>query len=388
VAVVRAVVAGMIGTFPIGGVAWDYGQYILGLERLGFDVFYLEDNGCWSYDGDSGTYSENGAYGAAFIQSALVDIGSRFGPRWHFRAADGTTYGVSHDAAVHAVAGADVLVNVSGATLLRPEYRDCRRTILIDTDPGWNHFVVFPRADARSDDDQATGYRAHDSFFTYASRIGDPACNLPDLGLDWRRTRPPVVLDAWQPRPPGATWTTVLSWDNYEEPVVVGDLRFGSKADELAPLLDLPRRTSATLELALGGARPPIDELRGHGWLVVDGPDVTRTAARYRDYIASSRGELSVAKNVYVATGSGWFSCRSACYLAAGRPVVVQDTGFSASLPTGVGLLAFRTPKEAVAALETVEADYETHAAAAREFAARHLDATVVLAQMLEEAGV
>jgi hypothetical protein len=381
-------VAGMIGTFPVGGVAWDYGQYVLGLERLGFDVVYLEDNGCWSYDGDAGTYTDRGGYGADFLPAALAEIGSKVGDRWHYRAPNGATFGMSPSDAAEAVAGADVLVNVSGATLLRPEYRDCRRTILIDTDPGWNHYVTFPRKDASGADDAATGYRAHDTFFTYASCMGQPGCELPDLGLRWRPTLPPVVVDAWAARPPGTTWTTVLSWDNYQEPVVVGERQFGSKADELAPLIDLPRRTTATLELALGGAHPPTDELRRHGWLVVNGPDATRTAALYRDYIESSRGELSVAKNVYVATGSGWFSCRSACYLAAGRPVVVQDTGFSASLPSGAGLLAFRTPEEALAGLEAVEADYETHAAAAREFAARHLDAGVVLAQMLEEAGV
>lgn len=386
--VVRAVVAGMIGTFPVGGVAWDYGQYVLGLEQLGFDVFYLEDNGCWSYDGDTGTYSDTGEYGAAFLATALAEIGSSVGARWHFRAAGGTAYGSSADEAAEAVASADVLVNVSGATLLRPEYRSCRRTVLVDTDPGWNHFVTFPRRDRAAADERAAGYRAHDCFFTYATRIGESGCDLPLLDIEWLPTVPPVALDAWRPRPPGATWTTVLSWDNYRAPVVAGSRRFGSKADELAALIDLPRRTDAQLELALGGVDPPTDELRAHGWRVIDGPQVTRTPGLYRSYVESSRGELSVAKNIYVATGSGWFSCRSACYLAAGRPVVVQDTGFSAHLPTGEGVLAFSNAEEALDGIKAVESDYEAHAAAARDVATRHLAADVVLGRMLEQAGV
>jgi hypothetical protein len=151
---------------------------------------------------------------------------------------------------------------------------------------------------------------------------------------------------------------------------------------------DLPSRTLASLEVAAGGTRPPCERWRSLGWSVVDSTAVSETAETYRDYILGSRGEFSVAKNVYVATRSGWFSCRSVCYLAAGRPVVVQDTGFSELLPTGLGLLAFSTPEEAVSGIASVEADYPAHQTAARALACTHFDADLVLSEMLDRIGL
>jgi hypothetical protein len=384
----RAIVAGMIATFPVGGVAWDYGQYALGLERLGFDVYYLEDTGLSAYDARTREYNEDPSYGVAFLQRALALLSPTLAHRWHFRAANGQTYGMERTAFEALVAKADLFLNVSGACLLRDAYMPCLHKVLIDTDPGWNHFVVFPRWDAHPGWQDTHGYRAHDHFFTYAARLGATDCPLPDLGLSWHPTRPPVVLECWPLQFAGQRWTTVMTWDNYGQPLTYQGVTYGSKADEFRALEDLPRRAGISLEIAAGGVHPPCEHWRQLGWSVVDGPTVSRTPERYRDYILHSRGECSVAKNVYAATKSGWFSCRTACYLAAGKPAVVQDTGFSEVIPTGRGLVAFATPDEALAGLAAVEAEYAVHQKAAREVAYRYLEARIVLSELLSKIGL
>ena len=382
----KIVVAGMIATFPVGGVAWDYGQYALGLERLGHEVYYVEDVGFPSYDVRTRTYSDDGASGAEFLGLALAEHSPTLARRWHYRAADGRTYGLDPDAFAGAIADADLFLNVSGGCLLREPYRSCRRKVLIDTDPGWNHFVQYPRMEAAAARGEGRGFRDYDHFLTYATRIGKPGCALPDFGLPWLVTRPPVVAGLWQPRPPAEAWTTVMTWDNYREPIRgPGGATYGTKEVEFGHIERLPSAVSVPLEVAVGGSRPPCDRLRELGWSVVDSHDVSATPATYRDYIERSRGEFSVAKNIYVATGSGWFSCRSVCYLAASRPVVVQDTGFSDSIPGGRGLLTFTDRDGAARALAAVEADYEGHQAAARDLALRHFDASIVLEELLEQ---
>lgn len=383
----KAVVTGMIGCFPVGGVAWDYGQYALGLERLGFDVYYLEDTGLETYDPRTGLYSDDPSYAVAFLGETLAALSPRLGSRWHLRTPSGETYGLSPDDMSEVLATAEVFVNVSGGCLLRDEYLSCKRKVLVDTDPGWNHFVIFPRLDERSGAG-GLGFREHDHFFTYAERIGSDGCNLPDFGLEWYPTRPPVVCDAWGPEPPGTKWTTVMSWDNYLAPVEHDGRSYGSKGPEFERIETLPQRVDVELEIATGGVRPPVERWRSLGWSLVDSQTISRTVDDYRSYVGASRGEFSVAKNIYVATGSGWFSCRSACYLAAGRPVVLQDTGFSSSIPEGKGLIAFRDLDEAVRAVNAVEDDYELHSDAAREVALQHLDSDVVLGDMLAKIGL
>jgi hypothetical protein len=213
------------------------------------------------------------------------------------------------------------------------------------------------------------GYRAHEHFFTYAELIGTGQCSLPTLGLAWQPTRPPVVLQLWRARPPGERWTTVMSWRALPEPIEYRGRRYGGKELEFERIEALPRQTTAALEVAVGGSAP---------------------SERWRSlrYVEGSRGELSVAKNIYVATGCGWFSCRTACYLAAGRPAVIQDTGYSRLFPCGAGVVAFRDLEGAAAGLERIEADYAAHQRAAREFAQTHFASEAVLGSLLERAGV
>jgi hypothetical protein len=384
----RAVVTGMIATYPLGGVVWDYLQYALGLLRLGWEVFYLEDTGGPTYDPTKCEYGDDCSYAVAFLERSLMALAPQLAARWHFRSATGQTFGMQPAVLRDVVSTADLLLNVSGSCLLRNDYLDSPRKVLIDTDPGYNHFVNYPRQEAERLWPGTESFRGHDHFFTYAERIGAADCPLPDFGLPWQPTRPPVMLDCWQPQSPGRTWTTVMTWDNFRRPIEHEGRSYGTKEREFGCIESLPTKATVPLEVAVGGASPPRDHWRALGWSVLDSHDVSRSAEEYRSYIQQSRGEFSVAKNVYVATGSGWFSCRSVCYLAAARPVVVQDTGFSEIIPTGEGILAFTGLESAAAAIAEVEADYSRHQKAAREAARRHFAHDVVLGDLLARIGL
>jgi hypothetical protein len=386
----RAVVTGMIAGYPVGGVAWDYLQYALGLEALGFEVHYLEDSGLPTYDPDRREYGEDCSAGVAFLEATLPAFSPALASRWHFRNAGGRTYGLAAGEIADVVAGADLFLNTSGGTLLRDEYMQSRRKVLIDTDPGRNHFRNWPAWDASPGWLGANSWRAHDHFFTYAECIGRPGCALPSLGISWQPTRPPVVSERWAPEPPGDRWTTVMTWapPNYEKLEHDG-VAYGTKELEFGRIERLPRLVpAAQFEVAVGGSGAPTARWKELGWSVQDSHAASRTAEAYRGYVQRSRGEFSVAKNAYVATRSGWFSCRSVCYLAAGRPVVLQDTGFSEVVPTGEGLLAFSDLDGAARAIEAVERDYAGHQQAAREVARRHFTAERVLGDLLDRIGL
>jgi hypothetical protein len=384
----RAVVTGMIATYPVGGVVWDYGQYAVGLEKLGWEVYYLEDTGSGTYDPEAGLYGEDPSYGARFLSESLAALSPALGKRWHFRAMNGETFGLEAQAFREAVESCDLFLNVSGSALLRPEYAKAPRKVLIDTDPGWNQFVNYPKWDQNPGWLGTLGFRAHDYFFTYAERIGKPDCPLPDFGLAWQPTRPPVIPECWGPKPPADTWTTVMTWDNFRRPIEYGGVTYGTKEKEFVRIESLPGRVATKLEIAAGGDHAPRKLWQEQGWSVVDSHAVSQTPEAYRQYIESSRGEFSVAKNVYAGTRCGWFSCRSVCYLAAGRPVVLQDTGFSEVVPTGEGLVPFTDLDSAVRAIRAVEGSYSRHSAAARRVAEEVFGYQVVLGGMLERVGL
>jgi hypothetical protein len=232
--------------------------------------------------------------------------------------------------------------------------------------------------------------RQHHVFFTFAENIGRPGCRIPTELFRWLPTRQPVVLDAFdagavQVAARRPVLTTVASWEPAEEGPIVDGIEYTGKSTEFERFIDLPRRSPLPLELAMSGGAP-IERLRSHGWRVVDALGVSRDPWAYRDYLAHSFGEWSVAKNAYVASRSGWFSCRTACYLALGVPAVVQDTGFAGIVPSGDGLIAFDSVDEAVEAIERVRREPERHARAARAVAAAHFDSAVVLRDLLDRA--
>lgn len=369
------VVCGIAGQLPLAGVGLHYLQYCLGLRDLGIDVLYLEDNAAWPYHPFEDRPDEEATYSVAW----LAEMFSAFDLAWAYRDPRGRYHGTDEGSVRRMCASADALLNVSGGHEPDDHHRAAKALVYIDTDPG---FVQV--AAARGDGRTRRWLGAHDVLFTFAELCGQPGCRVPDAGFDWKPTRQPVHLPFWSDvtDEPGGTYTTVMNWRAYEPTEWDGEA-WGQKDAEFPVVRELPRITGLPVELALGGADAPWDELRADGWQLVDPRDPTRTIWTFRDYIAASRGELTVAKQAYVRSRGGWFSERSANYLAAGRPVIAQDTGWTDRLPSGKGLLAFTTTEEAADALREVESDPPGHAQAARRIAAEQFDAKVVLEDLL-----
>jgi hypothetical protein len=389
----RIVVTGLAATYPLGGVFWDYLQWALGFARLGHDVLYLEDTGRWSYDPRAATFVDSGAGNAALLAEALKVLDADTARRWFYRDGLGQTYGWAWADVVRFCRTADLFVHLSASCWMREEYFAARRVAFVDTDPMYTQASVDGYLAGTLDVEaraRVEMLRRHDAFFTFAENIGAPDCRVPTALFPWIPTRQPVVLDCFDPEsvPMAArrrVLTTVASWEPSESRPVVGGIAYAGKSLELARFIDLPARSALPLELALSGPAP-YERLRSHGWRLADPAVVSRDPWIYRRYLAASLGELSVAKNAYVASRSGWFSCRSACYLALGVPVVVQDTGFGAAIPTGEGVLPFGTIEEAVAAIERLSADPAPHARAALAIAREYFDSDRVLTQLIEQA--
>ena len=387
----RVVVTGLAITFPLGGVFWDYLQYALGFQQLGHDVLYLEDTGGrWCYDLTEQTFVEAGERNAARFREVVARWAPTLAERWHFRDAAGDMYGMSWETVKEFCRTADLFVHNSASCKVRDEYRQARRLVFIDSDPMYTQssFPRYASGEATGDEwDRVDMILHHDRFFTFGENVGAPECRIPQVLVDWHPTRQPIVLDRFTPTPPGErrqVLTTVGSWETSEKGPVVDGVAYGGKSREFERFLELPSRTRLPLELALSGPAPRA-RLADHGWRVIDGHAISRDPGTYLDYLGSSWAEWSVAKNAYVDSRSGWFSCRSACYLALGVPVVVQDTGFRRTLPADEGLFAFSTLDEAAAAIEALLGDPLRQAAAAREIAREYFDARIVLGRLLEQ---
>ena len=377
----RIVVSGLIGQYPIGGNAWAYFQWVLGLARLGHDVYYIEDTGQWPYNPLEGGVSRGCDYNVEYIDAIMSR--HEMGDRWAYRFPwESQWFGLEERARSEILASADLLINVSG-TLERPgEYRTVRRLAYVDTDP------VFTKVKlARGQQDFKALVDAHDVQFSF----GEVKSSLvPYTGHDWRPTRQPVVLDEWTPvEEQRDAFTTVMNWTSYNTVSYEGTT-YGQKDVEFMRFVDLPRLAApSTFEIAVNAGktrRTPYDLLKHRGWNVVDPSTACPDLDSYRNYIRTSKAEWTVAKNGYVQGRSGWFSERSAVYLASGRPVVTQDTGFGEVLPVGKGLMAFTTLDEAVDAVKEVEADHADHSRAARAIAEEYFDSDKVLASFLERA--
>jgi hypothetical protein len=369
----RILFAGIIARYPFGGVTWCSLMYLLGLRALGHDVFYIEDTGECVYDPVQNTRATDPSYGTSYIHAALDPFG--LGDRWAFVNFDGTYHGRSAADVREWAASADLFVNLSGGSWFwRDEYVRIPRKIFIDSDPAFTQLAI-----AKAEPWYVAFFRQFDHLFTFGANIGTPASPVPTGDFTWHHTWQPITLDDWRTREAaGEAFSTVMTWQ-IESFTDVG----GNKDQEFIAFIDLPSRTSARFQLAVNG---PQQLLRAHGWNTVDAMGVSSTPWKYRDFIHKSKAEFGIAKHTYVATRSGWFSDRTACYLASSRPALVQDTGWTAHLPHGEGLLAFSSPEEALARLDDINAAYPRHARAAEEIARAHFDAGGVLRRLLDVA--
>lgn len=384
----RLVVLGTMAGQPWAGMAWMHMQITAGLARLGHDVYYLEATSAWPYDPRHQTKVRDADYALSYLAAVAERFG--LGGRWGYRRSylDGEWFGLSRAEAEELLAHADAVFNVTAATNPAAEGLKIGRLVYFGTDPVGHEFAF-----AEGDPAIRGLIEQHHDVVTYGETIGQPDCLVPPLPRLRARTRQPVLLDLWADgAPTREVFTTVCNWRQPGHDVVFrGETYSWDKHHEFLKFIDLPRRLGEPIELALGLGQLTADErrlLEAHGWRLTDAHAFTTDPWRYRDYVRASRGEFTVAKDLVVRPRSGWFSERSACYLAAGRPVITQDTGFSRVLPTGEGLFAFTTMAEALAAFAAVRGDYARHARAARAIAEEYFRAERVLAQLLEALGL
>jgi len=386
----RIIVGGMVGQFPLGGVAWDYFHYCLALAELGHDVYYHEDTWVWPHDPIKGYPTDDPQYTVNFIKHFFDTYAPHLSDRWHYLLLHEKSFGMTPEAFDEVARTADIFLNVSGACFFPDNLNPKCVKVFMDTDPGYNQIVMHEKpAWSEHVDRWCKQVLDHDRHLTYAENIHADDCVIPRMGIDWIPTRCVVTLQPWakfreQPTPADSAFTTVMSWSYFKGVLVHKGIEYGAKASEYQKFHDLPRRVNVPLTLAVGGVHQPAEQIKQDGWKLVDARALTTTAENYLRFIGDSTGEWSIAKNVYVATNSGWFSCRTACYLAAGRPAVVQDTKWSRYVPSGAGLIAFDTMEQAIAGLEAVARDPIKHRLAAYEVAREYLAPDRVLPGMIE----
>jgi hypothetical protein len=344
----------------------------------------------WSdscYDPIKNTATDDCSYGTRTLRECLARFGLE--DSWCFRDAAGCYHGLSRGRVEEILTSSDLFIDTSmdqfmgvEATWLE-EAAGAGLRVLVDGEPGF--------AQMKLELGLAAGERLphYDRYYTVGQNVGTSRSTAPTAGKPWHHVFDPVVIDLFplRPVPADAPFTTVMSWQAHE-PMKFRGTTYGQKDVEFARFMDLPRRALGPLEIAIAGKEVPRERLRDCGWRLLDSHGVTVTFDSFRDYVSASRGEFSVAKNVFVATSTGFFSERSAAYLASGRPVVMQDTGFSDHLPCGSGLFAVRTVEEAAEAIEEVNRDYQRHSKAARDIALEYLDTAKVLPGFLRDLGI
>ena len=380
----RIVVFGILFWYPLAGVTYQFLHYLRGLRRLGYDVTYVEDSGRWVYDPLLNDLSPDASPNVEAVAPVLEAHG--FAGRWAFRGAypGGRCYGLSSEAVDELYRTADAFLNITGAQELREEHLSIPRRVYVESDP----FASQVRA-AQGEPKTTAALAAHDVHFTFGENLGAADCTVPLGSLRWLPTRQPVDLELWSSAGAGSSYRTITTWHNSGKDVVFGGERYyWTKDREFEKVLDVPERRPQSFELAATVDDETRRRLEARGWNVVGSIDVSRSVELYRAYIEGSRAELTVARDQYVRPRTGWFSDRSACYLAAGRPVITQETGFTKFLPSGRGLFSFRTSDDIVAAVDAIESDYPAHSRAAREIAAECFAAEKVVGSLMERAGL
>jgi len=379
----RILVLGYIVRGPMGGMTWHHLQYVLGLRQLGHDVFFLEDSGDTEYscyDPKRNVTDADPTFGLAYIRDVFkrVDMADRWAYYDHHT---GNWKGPISGNVKAIIASADLLLNLSCSNPIRLWLEDVPVRVLIDTDP------VFTQIRNLTDNDRNSLCRKHNVFFTFGENYGKENCTIPVDGFPWKPTRQPVVMQEWPltKGPGNGNFSTVMKWESYPGKTYNGQY-FGMKSESFTPFIDLPSQTKQTLELSMSDHPEVQKELHKKGWKISNSLQLSSNPWAYQKFIQSSKGEFSIAKHGYVQANTGWFSERSTAYLASGRPVICQDTGFGETIKCGEGLVAFKTVDEAVAGLEKVNKSYEKHCKKARDLVEEYFNSKKVLDNLLNEA--
>ncbi|HYE61497.1 MAG TPA: hypothetical protein VD997_05845 [Phycisphaerales bacterium] len=379
----RIVVLGIMFFYPLAGVTYQFLHYLLGLRRLGYDVYYLEDTLADVYDPTVGDYTPDPSRNIAAVQRVF----ERFGldGRWGYRTPQDVWVGMSKARMLDVCRRADAVLNVTGAHDLRDEHRGIPRRLYVESDPFATQVKV-----AKGDERTIAFLDPHTHFFSFGESVGTLHSSTPVTRYNWQPTSQPVYMDLWRTSSRGGDgYTTITTWHNKGDGIEwQGERYYWTKDREFRKFLDVPRRRPLRFEMAAGVDHSVRTLLRVNGWENVDAVPISSDIDRYRGYIQQSRAEFTVARDQYVRPRTGWFSDRSVCYLAAGRPVITQATGFERHMPTGRGLFAFSSMEDILVAIDAIESNYEAHSRAAAEVAESHFGSDAVLASLLARAGL
>lgn len=376
---------GFIGLYPTGGVTWDYIQYPLALQLMGHEVYYIEDTVQYSRFQTNGKVWNDASDSVNYLKHTMEKFG--FKDRWAYRdIASGNCYGLSLDKVKKICKTADIFINISASTFLRDEYLAIPKRVLIDSDPMFTQIEYYQECLKNENTDR---YKMkfvvenHTHLFTFGEHINKEGCKIPNFLFNWIPTRQPICLTYWDKMIPvekSDSFSSIMNWSVRSEMIYKKE-KWGQKDIEFEKIINLPELLpNINFEILITGITEQLkSNIKNHGWKVSDPLQKITTADSYQDFIASSVGEFSVAKETYVKSNSGWFSCRSACYLASGKPVVTQETGWSNYIPAGLGLFAFQDIQTATTALIEVTSDIERHSKAAKEIAREYFDSTKIL---------
>ncbi len=412
----KIIVIGQIAKYPLGGVTWDWLNYILGFRKLGHTVHYFEDGPKWLYNPieNKVTLSD---YNITYLKRAMGEFG--FNSNWTYLSrsktlSTSTLYGNENIKDIFQ--SADAIFNICGSSDMNKLIKDFSipknvKKVYVDGDPMINQIKMVKEKKGKT-----SSFKNHDFFFTYAENIGEKDCAIPlQKEIKWIKTRFPIYLPEWtsEINKKADRFTTIANWQSYKGFLYKGEKYSGSKSIEFLKFKDIPNISKQKLSLAIIadteekekvfkkenmqkklkdtsfiGNKNNLQKMKDGGWVIEDAIQASSDWNIYKDYIKSSKGEWSVAKNIYVKAKTGWFSGRSTCYLASGKPVILEDTGFSKFIPTGKGLFSFKNKEESLKAIEEINNNYEYHSKEARKIAEEFFDSSKILKEMLLECNI
>ena len=377
--------------YPTGGATWDYIQYPLGLKMLGHDVYYIEDTMLYPVFQENGEKWDDASSTIQYLEEAMNGFGLE--GRWAYRdVASNECYGMSLKNLLEICRTADIFINISCSTFMRDEYLKIPRRILIDSDPMFTQVTYFNELNGKETTSVKKMLENHNYLFSFGENIGKPDCLVPTFNFEWRNTRQPVCLDFWinNDLKPNYGFTSVMNWSGRKKLYYNGQT-WGQKDVEFEKFVEVPGRfPDLKFDVVINSPLNPDSEfnterLKRNKWNVLNPRDVVYDFSSYSRFIKSSFAEFSIAKETYVKSKSGWFSCRSACYLAAGRPVIAQETGWSKFIPQGIGLFAFSDMDSAASSIMAVQENCHKHSIAAVEIARNYFDSKIVLNEMIDK---